>query len=113
MYSSMTPALEGDELSAGRPDRTLSPGKTRYPLYRRFGWHRGRSGRSEILASTVIRFSDRPARGPSVVIPTELPGSLTFRRALISTWNLSLFEYNVTGYVLQVTFDHTVIFVIV
>jgi len=31
----MTAALEGGEWSAARPGRTLLPGKTRYPLYRR------------------------------------------------------------------------------
>jgi len=33
----MTAALEGGEWSAARPGRTLSPGKTRYPFYRRVG----------------------------------------------------------------------------
>jgi hypothetical protein len=33
----MTAALEGGELSASRPGRSLTPGKTRYPLYRRLG----------------------------------------------------------------------------
>jgi len=31
----MTLALQGDEWSAARPGRTLPPGKTRYPFYRR------------------------------------------------------------------------------
>ena len=46
----MTTALEGDEWSAARPVRTLLPGKTRYPLYRRLGGPRGRSGREVNLA---------------------------------------------------------------
>jgi len=33
----MTTALEGSEGSASRPGRSLPPGKTRYPLYRRLG----------------------------------------------------------------------------
>ena len=41
----MTAALEGDEWSAARPSRTLPPGKTRYPFYRRLGGPQGRSGR--------------------------------------------------------------------
>jgi hypothetical protein len=41
----LTSALEGGEVSASRPGRTLPPGKTRYPLYRRLGGHQGRSGR--------------------------------------------------------------------
>jgi len=40
----MTTALEGGEGSASRPGRSLPPGKTRYPLYRRLGGPQGRSG---------------------------------------------------------------------
>ena len=39
-----TSALEGGEGSASRPGRTLPPGKTRYPLYRRLGGPQGRAG---------------------------------------------------------------------
>jgi len=38
-----------------RPGRTLPPGKTRYPFYRRLGGPQGRSGRAENLVSTGIR----------------------------------------------------------
>ena len=38
-----------------RPDRTLPPGKTRYPFYRRLVGPQGRSGRAEILVPTGIR----------------------------------------------------------
>ena len=51
----MTAALEGGEWSAARPGRTLSLGKTRYPLYRRLGGPQGRSGRAENLVPTGIR----------------------------------------------------------
>jgi len=51
----MTAALEGGEWSAARPDRTLPPGKTRYPFYRRLGGPQGRSWRSENLVPTGIR----------------------------------------------------------
>ena len=51
----MTTALEGSERSAARPDRTLLPGKTRYPLHRRLGGPQGRSGRAENLVPTGIR----------------------------------------------------------
>jgi len=40
----LTSTLEGGEGSASRPGRTLLPGKTRYPLYRRLGGPQGRSG---------------------------------------------------------------------
>jgi len=51
----MTAVLEGGEWSAARPGRTLPPGKTRYPLYRRLGGLQGRSGGAEILVPTGIR----------------------------------------------------------
>jgi hypothetical protein len=40
----MTTALEGGEGLASLPGRSLPPGKTRYPLYRRLGGPQGRSG---------------------------------------------------------------------
>ena len=51
----MTAALEGSEWSAARPGRTLPPGKTRYPFYRRLGGPQGRSGQAENLVPTGIR----------------------------------------------------------
>ena len=53
----MTAALEGGEWSAARPGRSLPPGKTRYPLYRRLGGPQGRSGWAENLVPTGIFFS--------------------------------------------------------
>ena len=67
----MTAALEGAEWSAARPGRTLHPGKTRYPFYRRLGGPQGRYGRAENLVPTGIR--SRTVQ-PVVAIPTELPG---------------------------------------
>jgi len=55
LYSSIPSALEGGEWSAARPDRTLPPGKTRYPLYRRLGEPQGWSGRAENLVPTGNR----------------------------------------------------------
>ena len=43
------------EWSAVLPGRTLPPGKTRYPFYRRLGGPQGWSGRTEILVPTGIR----------------------------------------------------------
>ena len=40
----MTMALEGGDGSASRSGRSLPPGKTRYPLYRRLGGPQGQSG---------------------------------------------------------------------
>ena len=51
----MTEALEGGEWSAACPRRTLPPGKTRYPLYRRLGGPQSRSGRAENLVPTGIQ----------------------------------------------------------
>ena len=63
----MTAALEGGEWSAARPGRTLPPGKTRYPFYRRLGGPQGRSGRAENHVLNEIRsWTVQPA------IPTEL-----------------------------------------
>jgi len=50
----MTTELEGGEWSAARPDRTLPPGKTRYPLYRRLGGPQDQSGGAENLVPTGI-----------------------------------------------------------
>jgi len=51
----MTAALEVGEWSAARLGRTLPPGKTRYPFYRRLGGPQGPSGRAEYLIPTGIR----------------------------------------------------------
>jgi len=51
----MTAALEEGEWSAARPGRTLPPGKTRYPFYKRLGRPQGLSGRAENLVPTGIR----------------------------------------------------------
>jgi hypothetical protein len=51
----MTAALEGGEWSAARLGRTLPPGKTRYPFYRRLGGPQGRSGRAENLVPAGTR----------------------------------------------------------
>jgi len=58
----MTAALEGSEWSAARPGRTLPPGKTRYPLYRRLGGLQGRSGWAEKSRPHRYSIPDRPAR---------------------------------------------------
>jgi hypothetical protein len=73
----MTAALEGGEWSAARPDRTLSPGKTRYPFYRRLGGPQDRSGRAENLAPPT-GFDPGPSSPYSYAIPTELPDALVF-----------------------------------
>ena len=59
----MTAALEGGEWSAARPGRTLPPGKTRYPFYRRLGGPQGRSGiRSRAVQPVVNRYIDWDTR---------------------------------------------------
>ena len=85
----MTAALEGDEWSAARPGRTLSPGKTQYPFYRRLGGRQGRSGRAENLVPTDIRsrtvqtvvsrytdWATRPTGIPTVLINTQLDATV-------------------------------------
>jgi hypothetical protein len=46
----MTKALDGGEGSASRPGRSLPPGKTWYPLYRRLGGRQGRSGQVQKIS---------------------------------------------------------------
>ena len=55
-------ALEGGEGSASRPGRSLPPGKTRYPFYRRLCGPQGRSGQ-------VRKISPKPGFGPQTVQP--------------------------------------------
>ena len=62
----MTAALEGGEWSAARPGRTLPPGKTWYPFYRRLGWAPGpvwTDGKSRPHWDSI---PDRPARRQSL-----------------------------------------------
>ena len=58
----MTTALERGEGSASRPGRSLPPGNTRYPLYRRLGGPQGRSG-------PVRKISLPPGFDPRTVQP--------------------------------------------
>ena len=58
----LTSALEGGEGSASRPGRTLPPGKTRYPLYRKLGGPQGWSGQ-------VRKISPPPGFDPQTVQP--------------------------------------------
>ena len=51
----MTAALEGGEWSVARHGRTLPPGKTRYPFYRRLGGPQRLSGRAQNPVPTGIR----------------------------------------------------------
>jgi len=53
---------KGGEGSASRPGRSLPPGKTRYPLYRRLGGPQGRSGQ-------VWKISPSPGFDPRTVQP--------------------------------------------
>jgi hypothetical protein len=56
----MTTALEGGEGSASRPGRSLPPGKTQYPLYRRLVGPPGHSGQ-------VRKISPPPGFNPQTV----------------------------------------------
>ena len=55
-------ALEGGEESVSCPGRSLPPGKTQYPLYRRLGEPQGRSGQ-------VRKISPPPGFDPWTVQP--------------------------------------------
>ena len=62
----MTTALEGGEGSASYPGRSLPPGKTRYPLYRRLGGPQDRSGQ-------VRKILPPPGFDPRTVQPVASP----------------------------------------
>ena len=76
----MTASPEGGEWSAARPGRTLPPGKTRYPFYRRLGGPQGLSGRAEKSRPHRDSIPDRPGSS-QFAIPTELPGPQYFNVA--------------------------------
>ena len=57
----MTTTLEGGEVSALRPGRSLPSGKSRYPLYRRLGGPQGRSGQVQKI-SPPPKFDPRTAQ---------------------------------------------------
>jgi len=72
-------ALEGEEGSASRLGRSLSTGKTRYPLYRRLGGSQGRSGQVRKISPppgfdprnvqpVASRYTDYVTRPPVVVV---------------------------------------------
>jgi len=56
----MTNGTRRGEGSGSRPGRSLPPGKTRYPLYRRLGGPQGRSGQ-------VRKISPPPGFDPRMV----------------------------------------------
>jgi len=75
----MTAALEGGEWSAARTGRTLPPGKTWYPLYRKLGGLRiglDRCGKSRPHRDSIPDCTDRS----SDAILTELPGPQLFEQ---------------------------------
>ena len=85
-YSStlfLTSALEGGGGSVSRPCRTLPPGKTRYPLYRRLGGPEGRSGQ-------VRKISPPPGFDLRTIQPV---GSRYTEYATRSTHNLILYPF--------------------
>ena len=65
-------ALEGPEGSGSRPGRTLPPGKTRYPLYRRLSGPQGRSGQVRKISPHRDSIPG-PSSPQAVAIPTEYP----------------------------------------
>jgi hypothetical protein len=70
---SLTTALEEGEGSASRPGRSLPPGKTRYPLYRRVGGPQGQSGQVRKIPP-LPGFDLRTVQPVGSRYTTELPG---------------------------------------
>ena len=62
---SLTSALDGVG-GQHHASAALAPRKTRYPLYRRLGGLRGRSGRVRKISPTGIRSPNRPAHSDSL-----------------------------------------------
>jgi len=100
----MTTALERGEGSASRPGRSLSPGKTRYPLYRRLGGLQGRFGQVRKISPTQgfdprtvqpvsSRYLDYAIR-PLSPVPIEKSGCKNcFRKYEVPCSTLLLFLY--------------------
>jgi hypothetical protein len=106
----MTTALEGGEGSESRPGRSLPPGKTRYPLYRRLGGTQGRSEQVpknslppgfdprtvQLLASRYTDYATRPTAHNSGGELNSLNGRYIFFFSLLvlaSTWLFSAISW--------------------
>ena len=85
----MTTALEEGEGSASRPGRSLPPGKTQYPLYRRLDGPQGRSGQ-------VRKISLPPGFDPRTVQPvaSRYTDWATRPTTYIQTLYKSLLQYS-------------------
>ena len=117
LYSSMTAALEGGEWSAARTDRTLPPGKTRYPFYRRLGGPEGRSGwvenlvptgiRSRTVQPIVSRYSDSATRPTHITIKLRHNSHMESERHLADSILLRSSTYHLTSWsFVQDTWQH-------
>ena len=96
----MTAALEGGEWSAACPGRTLPPGKTRYPFYRRLGGPLGRLWVEAVVANlyssgalkqTVLRqySRSRPTFNPTMMHicgPTSVKVKKKIRRHVMKAY---------------------------
>ena len=95
------------------PRLYFTPGRTRYPLYRRLGGSQGRSGTGGKSHPTGIRSPDRPARS-SVTILTELPSphphlNISFKCKKIilqKSCNLNYSEHQEKGHEACVQYQH-------
>ena len=88
----MTAALEGGEWSAARPGRTLPPGKTQYPFYRRLGGLQGRSGKAENLVPTGIRSRTVQPVAQSLY-------RLSYRAHIINIYNIKIEDIRLVQWV--------------
>ena len=97
----MITALEGGERSASHSSRSLTPRKTRYPLYKRLGAPQGRSGQMQKISPppTRIRSPDRPARSQSLYHLRYLAHKFSIHLLNYSQWafldDISLDSYTV------------------
>ena len=89
------------EGSASCPGRTLPPGKTRYPLYRRLTGPQDRSGQvPKISPHTRIRSPDRPARSQSLYWLRYPAHKVLFKTwmnmSFESSWKADIFQIHIT-----------------
>jgi len=106
----MTTALEGGEGSASPPGRSLPPGKTGYPLYRRLGGPQGRSGQVYIWNKEELPEEWKE----SIIVPIYKRGDKTDCRKyrsislLPTTYNIlsNILLSRLTPYIQEIIGDH-------
>ena len=85
----MTVALEGGEWSAARPGRTLPPGKTWHPLYRRLCGPQGQSGRDLYRGISDYKKGYQPR---NIIVKDEKGDLVTEPNNIFASWRKEFFQ---------------------